>query len=131
MPNAVFVTADLRDLKLDETFKEYEFSPPFDLVLSDMAPKTTGIRFADQARSLELCQLALQISHTYLKTGGHFVCKLFHSQEFEVFRNELRQYFEKIEILRPKSTRKESKEIFLIGIKKKPIQQNTLGESLP
>ncbi|HWU42509.1 MAG TPA: RlmE family RNA methyltransferase, partial [Bdellovibrio sp.] len=42
--NAVFIQADLRDLNLEEIFKEHGFQPPFDLVLSDMAPKTTGIR---------------------------------------------------------------------------------------
>src|SRR5271156_4838969 len=59
LPNAVFIAADLRDLKLEETFKQHGISPPFDVVLSDMAPKTSGIRLNDQMRSLELSELAL------------------------------------------------------------------------
>ena len=46
---------------------------PFDLVISDMAPKTTGIKFADQANSLELCERAFEVAQKYLKKGGHFV----------------------------------------------------------
>jgi 23S rRNA (uridine2552-2'-O)-methyltransferase len=114
LPNAVFITADLRDLNLEAAMTEHGISPPFDLVLSDMAPRTTGIRITDQARSLELCELALSIAEKYLKPGGNFVCKMFHSEEFEGYRKLLTKRFKKIEILRPKSTRKESKEIFFI-----------------
>src|SRR4051812_5723634 len=115
LPNAVFLTADMRELDLPETLKTQGFEPPFDVVLSDMAPRTTGIRLTDQVRSAELCDLALSVAERYLKNGGHFVCKIFHSGEFEVFRARLRERFRKVEILRPKSTRKESKEIFFIG----------------
>ena len=116
LPNAVFVNADLRDLKLESVFEKNEITPPFDIVLSDMAPRTTGIRVTDQARSIELCELALSTAEKFLKPGGHFVCKLFHSEDFEPFRDELKAKFQRLEILRPKSTRKESKEIFLIAL---------------
>lgn len=124
LPNALFITADMRSLDLGQTMAEQGISPPFDLVLSDMAPKTTGVRIQDQMRSFELCMLALETAERFLKPNGHFVAKLFHSEEFENFRKELQARFGKIEILRPKSTRTESKEIFLIGLgyspKKKP-----------
>lgn len=119
LANAVFLQADLRDLHLEEVFNEYGFHPPFDLVLSDMAPKTTGIRLTDQVRSFELCELALDIARRYLKPGGHFVCKLFHSDDFSKLRDEIKKSFSKFEAVRPDSTRKISKEIFLIGINKK------------
>lgn len=117
LPNAAFVTADLRGLSLEQTMKEHGISPPFDIVLSDMAPKTIGVRLTDQMRSLELCELALTVAERFLKPKGSFVCKLFHSEEFEGFRDKLRVRFERVEILRPKSTRKESKEIFFIAIR--------------
>lgn len=116
LPNAVFITADMRDLDLDKVMTDHGIAPPFDVVLSDMAPKTTGIRITDQARSLELCELALRTAERFLRPRGHFVAKLFHSDEFEGFRDELRKRFQKVEVLRPKSTRKESKEIFLIAM---------------
>lgn len=119
LKNAVFIQADLRDLNLEEIFKEHGFQPPFDLVLSDMAPKTTGIRMTDQARSMELCELALDVSRRFLKKDGHFVCKLFHSDDFTKLRDEIKKSFQKFEAVKPDSTRKISKEIFLVGISKK------------
>ena len=124
LPNAVFIHADLRDLNLDQVFIDNGFEPIFDGVFSDMAPKTTGIRITDQARSMELCELAVQVSDRFLKPGGNFVCKFFHSDDFQELRKQLEVRFGRVEILRPKSTRKESKEIFLIGISKKKPQQN-------
>lgn len=116
LPNALFVTADMKSLDLPQKMTELGISPPFDMVLSDMAPKTTGIKITDQVRSLELCELALETAQRYLKPHGHFVCKLFHSDDFDEFRAKLKTLFKEIQILRPKSTRKESKEVFLIGI---------------
>jgi len=115
MPNSIFVTADMRGLDVGKIMAANGISPPFDLVLSDMAPKTTGIRITDQTRSFELCELALQTAERFLKPGGSFVAKLFHSEEFEIFRKMLQTRFKKVDFLRPKSTRTESKEIFCIG----------------
>lgn len=120
MPNSLFITADMRELDLGQTMAEHGIAPPFDVVLSDMAPKTTGIRLADQLRSLELCELALTTAERFLRPGGHFVCKLFHSAEFEKLRAMIKARFDKVYSLRPESTRKESKEIFLIGTGYKP-----------
>jgi 23S rRNA (uridine2552-2'-O)-methyltransferase len=119
LPNAVFIQADLRDLQLEQVFQEHGFTPPFDLVLSDMAPKTTGIRITDQARSMELCELALDIARRFLKPGGHFVCKLFHSDDFTKLRDDIKKSFVKFEAVKPDSTRRISKEIFLVGLNKK------------
>ncbi|AHZ83987.1 RlmE family RNA methyltransferase [Bdellovibrio bacteriovorus] len=119
LKNAVFIQADLRDLNLEDIFKEHGFVPPFDIVMSDMAPKTTGIRMTDQARSMELCELALDVARRFLKRDGHFVCKLFHSDDFGKLRDEMKKTFAKVEAVKPDSTRKISKEIFLVGLSKK------------
>ncbi|ASD64173.1 RlmE family RNA methyltransferase [Bdellovibrio bacteriovorus] len=119
LKNAVFIQADLRDLNLEDIFKEHGFVPPFDIVMSDMAPKTTGIRMTDQARSMELCELALDVARRFLKKDGHFVCKLFHSDDFGKLRDEMKKTFAKVEAVKPDSTRKISKEIFLVGLSKK------------
>lgn len=115
LPNAIFVQGDMREKDIAALAREYEIRLPFDVVLSDMAPKTTGIRITDQARSLELCELALETAKKFLKPGGSFVAKLFHSEDFETYRSSLKACFNRVEVLRPKGTRKESKEIFLIG----------------
>lgn len=118
LKNAVFVQADLRDLELENIIKENGFEPPFDVVISDMAPRTTGIRFTDQARSFELCELALDVAMKFLKKDGHFVCKLFHSDEFATLRKLIETNFQRFEAVKPEATRKISKEIFLVGLKK-------------
>jgi 23S rRNA (uridine2552-2'-O)-methyltransferase len=119
MNNAIFIQADLRDLNLKQVFDQHGFNDPFDVVLSDMAPKTTGIRITDQARSYELCDLALNVARQFLKKDGHFVCKLFHSDDFTKLRDEIKKDFHRFEAVKPDSTRKISKEIFLVGIRKK------------
>lgn len=118
--NAKFIEADLHDLNLEEIFKEHGFLPQFDVVISDMAPKTTGIKNTDQARSLELCELALDVARRFLKPGGHFVCKFFHSGDFAGLRKKIQERFQKVEIVKPESTRAISKEIFFVGILRKP-----------
>lgn len=119
MNNAIFIQADLRDLNLKDVFDQHGFNDPFDVVLSDMAPKTTGIRITDQARSYELCDLALNVARQFLKKDGHFVCKLFHSDDFTKLRDEIKKDFHRFEAIKPDSTRKISKEIFLVGVRKK------------
>jgi len=119
LKNAVFIQADLRSLELENVFREQGFRPPFDLVISDMAPNTTGIRSTDQARSFELCDLAFNVALSFLKKDGHFVCKLFHSDEFQDLREKIKNEFQQFHAVKPDSTRKISKEIFLVGIRKK------------
>lgn len=117
--NAIFIQADLRDLNLQETFIQNNFLPPFDVVMSDMAPKTTGIKMTDQARSMELCELAVSIADQFLKPQGNFVCKFFHSDDFTALRDLMKKKFVKVDAVKPDSTRKISKEIFLVGLAKK------------
>ncbi|RYZ71696.1 MAG: RlmE family RNA methyltransferase [Proteobacteria bacterium] len=127
LPNAVFIQADLRDLNLETVFREHGFHPPFDIVMSDMMANTTGIKSADQARSFELCELALTVAQRFLKPGGTFICKFFQSGEFGALRADIKRQYERVEALKPESTRAISKEIFLVGLKKKasaPVKPN-------
>lgn len=89
---------------------------PFDLVISDMAPKTSGQRHADQYRSYELVMRALELAETVLVPGGAFIAKIFQGAEFEQARDALRAVFEKVRIIRPEATRDESYEVFLVGL---------------
>ncbi len=114
--NAVFLAADFSHVDLAQTLTQTSLKPEFDVILSDMAPKTTGVAVTDQARSLALCELALGAAQRFLKPQGTFISKLFQGEDFEVFRRQLRACFQKVELLRPASTRKASKEIFLIAL---------------
>jgi 23S rRNA (uridine2552-2'-O)-methyltransferase len=89
---------------------------PYDLVTSDMAPKTIGIKVTDEARSLELCRMALSVAEQTLRHGGAFVTKIFVGGDFPIFRKELQGRFEKVHIIRPEATREHSYECFLVGL---------------
>lgn len=86
-----------------------------DLVLSDMAPKTSGQHDRDVALSSELATLAFETARKFLKKDGAFVVKLFMGDTFEEFRKLLQGSFKKVSLLRPESTRKHSREIFFIA----------------
>jgi len=100
--------------------EEMDFEPELlgvkiDLVLSDMAPKTTGVHDTDVARSFELASLALETALKFLKPGGAFVVKLFMGDSFEEYRKLIKQHFSEVRILRPESTRKHSREVFFVA----------------
>lgn len=118
-PRFIFLQSDILTLNFEEAAKSHLFPLPFDVVMSDMAPKTTGIRMTDQARSLELCEMALKIADQHLKKGGHFICKFFHSEDFAPLKKDIQKKYQRVEAIKPDSTRKISKEIFLVGLNKK------------
>lgn len=118
IPNASFIHGDAFDGAVVAKAAADSGIESFDIVMSDMAPKTTGIRVQDQQRSLELCRNALQTSRTWLRKGGHFIVKFFQSEDFDRYLGEARPLFTKLELLRPKSTRKASYEIYIVGLRK-------------
>lgn len=110
--------ANLRFLQLDiEALDEQSLgeNTTFDVVLSDMAPKTSGQRQSDQFQSFELYMHALAVARQRLATGGQFVGKIFQGQEFEQARAATQQLFRQVRIIKPEASRDESYEIFLVG----------------
>jgi 23S rRNA (uridine2552-2'-O)-methyltransferase len=87
----------------------------FDVVLSDMAPATSGNHTTDAARSFELAMSALEVARTRLKPGGGFVCKIFQGPDADAFEAAVRRCFRETRRFKPRSSRKASKEIFVIG----------------
>lgn len=88
---------------------------PYDVVLSDMAPNTTGDKATDQIRSFDVFSRAVALADRFLAPGGSFVGKLFMSGYFEQARRDLRAMFEKVRTIRPEAVRDISYEIFLVG----------------
>lgn len=86
-----------------------------DAVVSDLAPKTTGIRSTDEARSLELARRALTVARAKGRPGSSFVAKLFMGGDFEDFREEVRGAFEEVKVVRPRATRGGSFEVYVVG----------------
>ena len=98
----------------DEDFLQ---KPVFDILLSDMAPGTTGIRSVDVQRSYELNSCALKLSNRILKPGGTLVVKAFQGEPLNRLKEEFRSCFESLKLFKPRSSRNESIEIYLIGFK--------------
>ena len=92
-----------------------EFAP-YDVVLSDMAPNTSGSKIRDQAGSLSLCLRALDVALALGKPGSHFVAKIFMSGDFQVARKLAGERYEKCQVIRPEGTRQQSTEVFIVGL---------------
>lgn len=91
----------------------------FHVVISDMAPSTTGNKSVDGARSFDLCQAALSTAQNRLLPGGSFVCKIFQGQDSEAFIQQIRSFYTRHRIFKPQSSRKASREIYIIGLNKR------------
>ena len=91
----------------------------FDLITSDMAPDTCGNRFVDHVRSVELCERALDLTRALLQKGGTFICKVFEGEDLVSLVDALRAEFGLVKRVKPKSTRSESVELFLVCIGKR------------
>ncbi len=87
----------------------------FDVVLSDMAPKTSGIIRLDVERSIDLSSMSLKIAKKVLKSGGYFLCKVFQGEGFEKFLREVRANFDFCKSVKPEASRQESKEMYIVA----------------
>jgi len=92
---------------------------PYDVVLSDMAPNTSGSKVADQGQSFELFSRAVDVARELGRPGSHFVGKLFMSGDFEAARAALQKSYAKCTVIRPEGTRSRSTEVFLVGLAKR------------
>lgn len=111
-PNILFLQADLLTVP-DETVQKW--AGRAELVLSDLSPKTSGIKWLDHQRSLDLNLRALEIGFLVLIKGGAAVLKIFDGQGTKNFIKKMKDHFEQVQIHKPKSSRSESSEIYLIG----------------
>ncbi|MBX3262419.1 MAG: RlmE family RNA methyltransferase [Labilithrix sp.] len=124
-PNATAIVGDA--LALDnEALAEHA---PYDVVLSDMAPRTTGNRLGDQTRSFELFMRALAVADKLLKPGGAFVGKIFMGEDLPRAKAEVKRLFTEERGIRPEGTRATSYEMFIVGLGKKVVASSTLGGS--
>lgn len=114
-PNARIEVRDINTV----TAEELGGPASFDIVLSDMAPKTTGQRDIDKARSHELFLAALRIARDVLAPGGGFVGKIFQGPDFKEAQKAVAELFEDTRIIRPEATRDVSYEVFLAGLKRR------------
>ena len=86
-----------------------------DVVMSDMAPNMSGNDAIDQAKSMYLSELALDMCHQVLKKNGSFVIKVFMGEGFEPFMKELQNAFKTVKTRKPESSRARSREVYLVA----------------
>ncbi len=110
LPGARLLVGDVLEISPDELLGDLE---AFDVVLSDMAPDTTGIRHVDQTRSEALFERALEIAETVLDDGGNFLGKLFQGPEFPSLLSRCRSHFQAVKVIKPESSRTRSLEQYV------------------
>jgi len=110
-----FFHGDFMAEKVHRELKDALLDAPLDLVMSDMAPNITGTRSVDQPRVMGLAEEALTFSESTLRCGGDFLVKLFQGEGFEDFVKLSRARFQKIRLLKPKASRPESREMYLLA----------------
>jgi 23S rRNA (uridine2552-2'-O)-methyltransferase len=110
--NSSFIKKDILELK-ENDFKELGI---FNSIISDLAPATTGVKFADTHRSLELSLFAWQIARSVLKKNGNFVCKIFEGSESNDLIKELKPFFKIIKSFRPRAVFRSSREFYVVGL---------------
>lgn len=103
------------DVFTSETFDLISQYSKFDGLVSDMAPLTTGARDYDHFGSMELCERAFDLAQNFLKQNGFFVCKMFEGEDSPEFIKKVRKCFSFFKAIRPKATKKQSREVFLVG----------------
>ena len=86
-----------------------------DLVMSDMSPNISGIGISDQAKSMYLCELALDFAAGFLQKNGAFVVKTFQGVGFTEFFQAMKTTFVEVKSIKPKASRDRSTEIYLVG----------------
>lgn len=117
LPNNVTAIAD-NILHLENSLFLEEIKG-VNVVISDMAPATTGRKDVDALKSFELCQMALTVADSILAQNGHFACKIFQGNDFNAFQKDVKSAFRECKIFKPTSCRKQSKEIYIIAKGKK------------
>ncbi len=111
--NSVQIQGDFTEEKTQEEIKK-NINSKVDVVMSDMAVDTTGIKNIDSIQTGELCKEAMFFAKDLMKENGYFISKIFMGGTFNEIVAEGKKYFKEVKVFKPKSSRKDSKESFII-----------------
>lgn len=117
LENVTFIQGDFRESDVFDAIMKEVGNRKVDVVLSDMAPNTSGNSGIDQPRMMYLCELAIDFANTTLSKGGALIMKVFQGEGEQALRLELQQQFSKVRSIKPAASRPRSKEVFWIAIK--------------
>lgn len=115
LPGVNFVLGDFADSQVLDSIKQLLAGAQTDLVISDMAPNMTGVAARDQAQMIHLAELALAFAAETLKPGGNLLIKIFQGEGYSEFHRSMKTQFERLVTRKPKASRSESREIYLLG----------------
>lgn len=115
LKNVDFIQGDFREETVLEQILAHLDGAQVDLIISDIAPNISGISSADQAASIYLLELALDMARRVLKPGGNFVAKMFQGAGSDEYLKELRGAFEKVTIRKPEASRPRSREVYVVA----------------
>jgi len=107
------IQGDFTDEGTQEEIKK-NINSKVDVVMSDMAVNTTGIKNIDSIQTGELCKEAMVFAKDLLNENGYFISKIFMGGTFNEIVAEGKKYFKEVKVFKPKSSRKDSKESFII-----------------
>ena len=113
--DTVVIEAAYGEADTDARLAEVLADAGVDLVLSDMAPNMSGHRATDQAAAMYLADLALEAAERWLKPGGDLVVKMFQGEGVDAWMSELRKRFVKAQLVKPKASRPESREVYAVA----------------
>ena len=109
----IHITGDFTDINVQNTIKNHTKNK-VDAVISDMAVNTTGIKNIDSIQTGELCKDAMIFSKEIISRDGYFISKIFMGETFNEIVAEGKKIFKEVKVFKPKSSRKDSKENFIV-----------------
>ncbi len=115
IPDVTFIQGDFTEDEVLARILEAVGNSQVDLVISDMAPNMSGTPEVDMPKAMFLCELALDLAERILKPGGNFVIKIFQGEGFDVYLKDARQKFDKIQMIKPDSSRGSSREQYMLA----------------
>lgn len=117
LENVTFIQGDFREQDVFDKIMAEVAGRQVDVVLSDMAPNTSGNKAVDQPRMMYLCELAVDFALSVLPKDGALIMKVFEGEGSQVLRQQIQKQFTKVKSIKPAASRARSKEIFWIAIK--------------
>ena len=111
--NSIQIQGDFTNEKTKEEIKK-KLNGKVDVIMSDMAVDTTGIKNIDSIQTGELCKEAMLFAKELMKDSGYFISKIFMGGTFNEIVAEGKRYFKEVKVFKPKSSRKDSKESFIV-----------------
>lgn len=115
LEGAFFLQGDFREDEVLAQLLSTLDGRPVDVVMSDMAPNTSGIPGVDVPRSIYLSELSLSFCHEVLKNDGVLLMKVFQGEGFDLFLKDVRQHFNKVQLKKPKASRGRSVEVYILA----------------